>query len=215
NLDFFENYDLYFEPSDEILVFDVGAYHGDWALNFKNKFANAKIFCFEPLKSNFEVLVKKTSKTNNIITINKAISNETGQSTFHITKNKYSSSLLEPKDEFFNGNIETRLTTVDTINLLDIIINEKLDRINLLKMDIQGMEFKVLQNLDEKITMIDLIYIEVNFQPQYQNSETFFEINSYLESKNFQFLNLTHVRKDRGKAIFTEALYVNKQKMLT
>ena len=70
----YSNYD--FDINDNDIVIDVGAHIGLFAL-FASQFCKlGKIFCFEPIKENYELLVEnvKSNKIKNIIPFNFAVS---------------------------------------------------------------------------------------------------------------------------------------------
>ena len=57
--------------------------------------------------------------------------------------------------------------------------NEQIERIDLLKMDVQGGELGILKGANQLLAQqkIDVIYSEVFFVPMYQNQPLFGEIS--------------------------------------
>jgi FkbM family methyltransferase len=73
---------------------------------------------------------------------------------------------------------------IDTIKLDDV---EAVGDIDLLKMDIQGLELEVLRNAASKLSKTLVIDIEVSFVEMYQGQPLFADIALFLRQQGFQF----------------------------
>ena len=118
------------------IVFDMGANVGYYSLLAADLVGpGGKVFAFEPLPSNFEYL-RKNADINfcrNIFLFEVAVSRENGLAFLTFT-NSLQSGLAE------NGNIK-----VKTISLDDWVESGKLPVPNVLKIDVEGAEFLVLE----------------------------------------------------------------------
>jgi hypothetical protein len=74
----------------------------------------------------------------------------------------------------------------------------------LLWIDIQGAELKALKGLKEKISMVKLIHVEVEFMEIYTDQPSFQDIKYFLIKKGFLFLGFTSESK-----YFADAVFVN------
>jgi FkbM family methyltransferase len=137
------DFDLPYSPE---IIFDLGSNVGLSVIYFRLKYPNAKIYAFEPDPETFKKLRKNIKQFNNIFIFNLAISDKNGKEKFYIYPNQsMSSSLLQrlPNQPF----VEVETKTLDSI-LDELSIN----KVDLLKFDIEGAEygvFKKFKNLDK------------------------------------------------------------------
>lgn len=146
---------------------DVGACDGDSALIFNFTYNPHKIYSFEPEINNFNRLKKNIEilNTDKIEIINCGISDISGKAAI---SDKGGSSCITNNE---HGN--TELITLD-----DFVEANKITKIDLIKMDIEGMEMKALisaTNIIKKYKPILAISI-------YHKPEDFFEIKPWLET---------------------------------
>ena len=130
------NYKHYFDldiiPHSNNQVFvDVGAYIGDTTLDFINTYNNYKnIYCYEITLETMAKLKNNLSKYNNIIFKNKAVTNE--NSIMYLKESSVNSSANQIDN---NGTIEIETVSLD---------NDILEKIDIIKMDIEGGEYDAL-----------------------------------------------------------------------
>ena len=88
--------------------------------------------------------------------------------------------------EFFNGfeifgKVE-QVIDVQTTRLDDV---SDINKVDFLKMDVQGAELEIMKNGDKKLRKCLAIQLEVTYFPLYENQPSFGEIDLYLRSKGF------------------------------
>jgi FkbM family methyltransferase len=127
-------------------VLDVGAHIGLFAvIASKLTGTNGKVIAFEPAPATFNLLqqtVKINKVANTITTIQKAVGKEPGKTTFFISDNvaDNSNSLVSYLgDRPLNG-IDIDVTSIDTI-----VAEQKLDKVNFMKIDVEGAEYDTLR----------------------------------------------------------------------
>jgi FkbM family methyltransferase len=140
------------------IALDLGANIGDFSIFLAITFPNIRIYSFEPLKSNRELFVKNIllNKIKNIVVSGKAVSGKSGQSVLFVQKNNgaIASLVLEDKKNRFR---------VQTTTLNDIIKENKLSRIDYLKIDVEGAEYEILfKTKKENLEKIKYLTIEVH-----------------------------------------------------
>jgi FkbM family methyltransferase len=139
----FRDYDipLPFEPRT---IIDAGANIGFASVYFANKFPGANIVCVEPEKSNFEILQKNIQGYANITPLKNAISNE-GGTTFNVVDGGGGNwgFMTLSESATTKGKI---VDTVATISIGEIVAQMGFDRIDLLKIDIEGAEKELFEN---------------------------------------------------------------------
>ena len=149
------NYAMVDFPLDGTFI-DVGAYKGFWSLYFASRYPNSTILAIEANPMVFEILVEniKLNKFSNIVPINYAVADEEGEVEFFIpNNNNLGGSCILDKDildkERFSLRTKGMIIHVRTKTLLNILLEHDIKNIDLLKMDIEGYEIKVLKKFFE------------------------------------------------------------------
>jgi FkbM family methyltransferase len=137
-------------------VVDIGANIGYYTLiAAKLVGSKGKVYAFEPEPNNYRLLIKNIEENcyNNVIPIQKAVSNKPGKTKLFTSKTVFSSL------SFSENNVPEKkeFVMVETITLDEFLENSNIDFI---KMDTEGAEGlivegaeKVLKNNDLKIAM--------------------------------------------------------------
>lgn len=130
------NYKHYFDldviPNCDNQVFvDVGAYIGDTTLDYIKIYNNyKKIYCYEITNYTMAILKNNLGEYKNIVYKNKAVSCE---NSIMYLKNSLVNSSANRVDN--NGEIEIETVSLD---------NDILEKIDMIKMDIEGSEYNAL-----------------------------------------------------------------------
>lgn len=168
---FYKNQYLFISRNPEPLIFDCGANIGLTIIYFKWLYPNSVIYAFEPDKITFELLKKNVEQNNfsNVHLFNSAISNKNGQVEFFVD-NENPGSLLMSKFKERNNKDKT---IVDSISLTNFIRDKRLKNIDLVKMDVEGSEFEVIEDLYENdlLKEINKFYIEYHHKIEGQKSK--------------------------------------------
>lgn len=143
-------------------VIHVGGHFGEETADYHQNGIKDIVY-IEPAKAAYQVLQLKFAAHHHIKLFNVACGAENGTALMHTeTANKgQSNSLLKPVEHLkhypdiqFKGTEEVRVCTLDSLNLGA--------RYNLLNMDVQGFENRVLLGGKETLKHIDYVYTEVN-----------------------------------------------------
>ena len=195
------------------IIFDIGAHEGESIDRFKNLFENPTIHSFEPQTQIFEKLRNKKKKDDNLFLNNFGLSTEQGSEEICINSNTAASSYLEVdnKDKFFRSlkTIQKEKTKIDTFDNYFNKIN--VDLIDLVKIDVQGYEEKVLKGALKSLNKVLLIEIEIVFVNLYEKHSSFYQIESILNNYNFELYSLSSISLNRknDKIRNLDALYSN------
>ena len=175
---------LFSYPIKAEIIVDGGANIGLASIAFKNMFPYATIIAIEPDKENFVQLNKNLQPYKNIHLVKAGIWNK--KAILQVT-DKYNSG----KWGMVTEEIETETKdSIATITIDEILLNFKLDRIDILKLDIETAEREVFSSGYEKwLPKVKVIVIELHDSMSKGTAMPFFKaITSTL--KNFSFFQL-------------------------
>jgi len=131
------------------IVFDCGAYCGSTTY-FLSKAAgeNGKVFAFEPDEENFNALLKNIELHNlkNVIPIKKGLWSKSDTLEFN-EEASLGGAITSITARLFNKKIRK----IEVVSLSDIFAEYNLDKINFVKMDIEGAEIQAIEGAKEFI----------------------------------------------------------------
>lgn len=145
---------------EDSVVVDVGANYGYYTMLAATKNRNGKVYSFEPVKENFNILNKNVVGNGfiNIETHNLAISNASGEAIFNVTEASDSAGFYEhPNTKTF----EKR--TVKTVSLDEFFTEKKVD---IIKIDTEGHESYVLDGMTQLIKKNPKLKLLIEFNPK-------------------------------------------------
>ena len=125
---------------------------------------------------------------------NSIISNKNSHSFFYLTKDPHCSSLLKPqknniKDWYLAHRFKVKKKIkVKTISFNNFLKKQKIDYIDWLVIDAQGMDLKILESLKKNIRdKISIIDIEPGFFKFYEKESNINEIFKFMDTNKFEF----------------------------
>jgi FkbM family methyltransferase len=187
-------------------IFDVGANIGQSLSRYREYFPNCFITSFEPNPEIFSLLEKNWGEVSGITLNPIALANSVGHASFYATRVSEVSSLLEPTDRMMKLSSEHKydykMIDVPTLTLDHYCQVNNINKIDILKLDVQGFELNVLRGAEillqeGKVTMI---YSEVTFAETYMNQTGFIDLVSYLNKFNYEIWDIgsfLYTRNDR------------------
>lgn len=183
---------------EEINIIDIGAAIGEYSLYAANKYPNSKIYSFEPFPESFDLLkenIKLNNYNNQIFPFNIAVSDNSKGEVLSISKfGNQDNSTHNPVNGSYKSSIKTSSTTIN-----EIILKNNLDEVEILKLDCEGAEWKILFCSDTILNRIRFITLELHNYEDYKPKDlvAFLEKNNfkvnqysaYLEAVNLKFSN--------------------------
>lgn len=150
---------------NEPTVFDVGAHHGDYSKLILKSFGQAKIHCFEPVPTNFERL-RRSIKEHNVELNNLAVGSEQAKiSIFDYQDHggsEHASTYRKVLTELHGaGAVVEHLVDVTTLD--GYCLQKGVSKIDLLKIDTEGHELKVLEGVSKMLIKKDVGIIQFEF----------------------------------------------------
>lgn len=135
---------------DGDIVYDIGASIGIYSIRIASKFKGCKIYSFEPSPDNYKRLVQniKLFKLNlNVIVSQLAISNNNKDKRLYISNDIFRTSLNKHDAEYKSKIINT--INVNCVTLDYLIGNNVCKAPNVIKIDAEGEEYKILTGARE------------------------------------------------------------------
>lgn len=136
--------------NDNSVVLDVGAYKGDWAKKIHELY-NCRVICIEPVRGIFEELKQNTDGIAKIEAVNLAVSDTDGVEKICV-QNDASSFYLSGSSE-----------TVQAKRLSSVLEGLGLKSVDFLKLNIEGAEYVVLEDLIRSNTVDLFTHIQIQF----------------------------------------------------
>lgn len=146
------------------VVIDVGANNGEYTEFFKRKLSGSgKIYSIELFPETCKNLKTKYSNDSNIIVLNYAVSNVDGMIPFYAGNHHCLHNILGHDVNFNTTKIAGE---INSIRLDTLLKNE--EKINLIKIDVEGAELLVLKGCEKIINKIDFILVECHLSIQWE-----------------------------------------------
>ncbi|NDF30498.1 MAG: FkbM family methyltransferase, partial [Nitrososphaeria archaeon] len=151
-----------FEIENNDTIIDIGAHIGLFALFSTQLCKSGKIYCFEPVRENFEML-KSNLELNgitNVTATNSAVSVDNGTVTIYLNDDEAGHSM------YVTG---SRPIQVRSVSLKNVFESHNIERCDFLKVDCEGEEYAIMNSLPashyEKIKKICIEYHFADTKP--------------------------------------------------
>ena len=194
------------------LIFDVGAHKGESIDRFLKIFDKPIFHCFEPQEDSFDIL--KQHHYKNVFFNNFALGDKNEDKEINILNDDSSSSLYKLHERSENlGKLKKINSKIVSIQTLDgYIKTNKIDKIDLLKIDVQGYEDKVLSGGIHALKNIFLIELEIIFIDYYEKKKSFYDLEKILNINDFELYSLSTPQFTKNYQIkWLDALYINRK----
>lgn len=147
---------------DNDVIFDIGANIGYYAILASPIVGKSGlIYCFEPSNAIFHRMVENfdLNKVRNTQNIKMGLSNEVTKSTFYLgNKENWGMGSLTPNDA---SSGETEI--INVMSLDKFVLANNLYKIDVIKIDVEGSEFKILQGAMSTLSIYQpVVLIEVS-----------------------------------------------------
>ena len=174
-------------PNDAV-VLDIGCNAGLFSFITLSKKRNARIYAYDPMEVNVKLLENNIKLNNGLDSQIKVFKNavtgkEQGSIELFYDDINNDSVIASVFENFSEHNNQS--TIVDTISLAQIIKQNNLTKIDLLKLDCEGSEYPILyESSDEIWNSINVMTIETHeLDKELKNTNA---LVKFLESKNYE-----------------------------
>jgi FkbM family methyltransferase len=182
--------ELYSLIKEGDVVMDIGTNIGETLLNFA-KLTGSKgyVYGFEPDEQNYKNAIKNVSLNNfkNVHVFKYGLSDK---------KETVKLYVVDPNNRGMNrilqqANDETEsYTVIETVTLDGLVKENKIDRVDVMKLDIEGYEMHALRGASELLKkMKPLLFVEVGYAKLLKNNSSPNELMKFLEDLGYKMKN--------------------------
>lgn len=155
--------------NEKSIVVDLGGYHGVWADYIYRKY-NSNIYILEPVADFFNILKNKFINNNKFHLLNCGVSAKKEIKNIYINGDGSST-----KNDNSNNNIKLNSIECKFITFNDMLDHFKIDKIDLLQINIEGDEYELLKYLIENCLLDRIVNIQIQFH---------FNVDKCMEKRN-------------------------------
>lgn len=193
-------------------VVDIGANDGSYSKYLHEFFEPVAIHAFEPLPAGQEQIAALQSGMPGLTLHRVALSDEAGETTFFQNAYGPASSLLrvtEHSRRAFPETAQESPVTVAVARLDDVLPVESLEPDILVKIDVQGVEDRVIRGGRALFSAAAVVLIEMSFVPFYEGQPLFDEVHRLLGECGLRLAGFKNQIDDpqTGQPLFAHCLY--------
>ena len=178
-------------------IIDAGANRGSFTDAFLLLHRPERVILVEAIPELAEHLRTRYAGDPRFAVVAAALSDRNGEAQFEINRSEASSSLLriDPRNsQWFARDMNVaRTVQVPTLTLPELMSREKLPKVDLLKLDLQGAERLVLTGGAEILDRVEVIYTEIFFEQLYAGAWLFWDLNEFLSQRGFKLCGLSNI----------------------
>lgn len=191
---------------EKSVVFDIGAHIGSFICFLNKNVKVSKIYAFEPFDENFEILSFNVSQNNfqNVQLINSCIGDYDGYCNIDISVDTDAIRIIDDYSEKKHNSYKE----VQIISLQTFCEHHEIDVIDLIKMDCEGYEYKILQKSSDFIKKhVRNVIMEVHDLDSVYNTN--YIINAF-SSMGFQLKQLKRTKNISSVLFFQNDVLIER-----
>jgi FkbM family methyltransferase len=191
------------------LVLDIGANRGNWTRSALQYFPEADYFLVEP-QSHLKVYSKDLLESGRVHWINAGAADQSGQMCFYVVDRDDSSSFLPGQ---ITGRVG-RKTEVEVLTIDDLIQSYDLPTPDMVKIDAEGFDLKVLRGATSLIGKTDVFLLEAAAACPFEN--TIGCVISTMDNLGYRIMDITEINRSPkyGVLWLTELVFLRKSSSL-
>jgi FkbM family methyltransferase len=169
------------------VLFDVGANIGEWSLMVGTLWPESKIYSFEILPMHWETLAANTSKLINVNIIKSGLSDSEGMMKLFFNSrtgkdpeaSSYPQFLMKSEKEHYDSEIDCSVITGASF-----VKEHEINKIDVLKVDVEGHDLKVIKGFGDFINNVRCIQFEYGVY-NITSKDLLIDFYSYMQKYNF------------------------------
>lgn len=163
-------------------VIDIGAGIGDFSILAAYGNPEAVIYAYEPFPNSYQLLVRNLTLNaiDNVMVFQKAVWSSEGELVLDFSKGE---PLQIASKNFISEAGNTHTVTVQAVSLQTVLDGQRIERVDLLKLDCEGAEYEILMKASsstmERIERIILEYHDLDSAYNHQQLIRFLQAEGY------------------------------------
>jgi len=195
-------------------IYDIGAHDGRWSEMAYFLFPNASFYLFEPQSElQSEAQRRRPPQVKDWTILPFALGEREERSVLHRTENSAASSLLAPladRPTAF-GVRPVRNESITTVRLDDLVERKSLPKPDLMKIDVQGYEARVLLGGEKTVRASRRLIVEASLEAIYTEQALMPEVLSILSRWGFSVDDLGEACRDwRARKLWQVDLWMKR-----
>ena len=175
-------------------IVDVGAHVGEWAEAILRFLVAPQLVAIEPGPEAFARLTARLEAAPGVSLYRCAVGSAQGEGVLNLMASSDLNSLLSPSSDlcrrYPGGNVQG--SVIVPVMPLDILL-AAYERVDLLKIDVQGSEASALSGAGAVLSRTRAVQLEVNFQSHYSGDSLFWDLHQILTDAGFHLHNLVNL----------------------
>lgn len=183
----------------DAIFLDIGANVGFYSLMLSQFVPRGKVYAFEPVAANFSTLERNINANqlgNRIQVVRKGLWNLSTTLEFSLPDDEHNNlgSFSAGRSELKKNKVNCEVITLDSF-----VDSEKLSRLDVMKMDIEGAEFFALKGAEQTLKKFQpIIQIELNRRACEAFDCSLQDLEALLKSLNYTFYKVGHTAETSG-----------------
>ncbi len=151
---------LNYPLTPDSIVLDIGGFKGDFAAAISNKF-KCNIHIFEPMKDHAAQIANRSKNNNKVFVHPVGVGGKSEDITIYIPEGK-DEATMHPGDSTIAGK-----ANIKVVDVVEVFKNIEATHVDLMKLNIEGAEFDLLdrliaKNLHKKVTDIQIQFHKID-----------------------------------------------------
>jgi FkbM family methyltransferase len=181
---------MLFTEENSVIV-DVGASEGTYSTVFAKAKTVSAVYAFEPLPAPFAKLIAAVRDFHFVQCFNVALGDANGQETLYEYSYSDVSSFLrmeQRQERLLPPRTVSTPRTVAVRRLDDLVETGVVAQPDLIKIDVQGYEDRVLRGAERTLQRTRYCLVEMSFVSMYEGSWLFGDLHDYMKDRDFRLV---------------------------
>lgn len=193
-----------------VTMIDVGAFRGDWTRMARVVFPVAKVAMIEAQENARPCLEDVSAQLSDVLYRIALLGAVDGKRVDFIEM-LTGSSVFEEKSNVPRRKLDKTTTRLDTLISTDF----KWERVDLLKLDVQGYELEVLKGATRCLRTCEVVLLEASLIPTNRGCPLIAEVIAFMDSSGFYLTDFCSQIRRKDCALWqTDLLFLNKASKL-
>lgn len=203
----------------DIVIFDVGGHYGETSAKYREFFPSATIHAFEPTPASFDIMQRRFAGDRLHHAHRLALSDQTGKAVFTVNQTDSTNSLLATQEgvhEEWRALVQTERTVeVETRTLDEFCESQGISAIDILKLDVQGAEDRVLAGARQMLARraIQVVFLELIVTPAYVGQADPGRIITMLQQAGLAMVDIYDVSRKGLVLLQFDVLFAQRERL--